>query len=63
MTSELQKSIKGYWRISDRAIVTKVAGHPFSMGIIQAYAPTSEHEGEGVETFYEDPDQTMKQLK
>ena len=57
------KSIKGFWGVSDRVIVAKLEGKPFDIGIIQVYAPTSEHDNEEVETFYEELDKAIKQLK
>ena len=57
------KSIKGFWGISDRVIIAKLEGKPFDIGIVQIYAPTSEHDEEEVEQFYEDLDKAMKQLK
>ena len=57
------KSLKGWWGVSDRVIVAKLESKPFDIGIIQVYAPTSTHEDEEVEKFYEDLDKGMKQLK
>ena len=31
----------GYWAISERVVVVKIRGQPFSICIIQAYAPTA----------------------
>ena len=58
----IAKSIKGWWGVSDRVILVKLEGKPFDIGIIQIYAPTSAHDDEEVEKFYEDLDFAMKQL-
>ena len=55
--------MKGWWGVSDRVIVVKLEGKPFDIGLIQIYAPTSAHDDEEVEKFYEDLDFAMKQLK
>ena len=59
----IAKSIKGWLGVSDRVILAKLKGKPFDIGIIQIYAPTSAHDDEEVEKFYEDLDFAMKQLK
>ena len=57
------KSLKGWNGISDRVIVARLEGKPFDIGIIQAYAPTTTHDEEEVDNFYEDLDKAMKYLK
>ena len=49
--------------MSDRVIAIKIQGKPFDVGIVQAYAPTSDYEDQEVDKFYEDLDNVMKQLK
>ena len=61
--SQIVKSIKGWWGVSDRVIVAKLQGKPLDIGIVQVYAPTSSHCEEEVEKFYEDLNTALKQLK
>ncbi|GFO29451.1 craniofacial development protein 2-like [Plakobranchus ocellatus] len=35
------KAIKGYWALSDRILLVKIAGKPVDLNIIQVYAPTA----------------------
>ena len=40
LDEEASKSVKGYWAVSDRVLLLKVAGKPLDLNIIQVYAPT-----------------------
>ncbi|KAG1682425.1 Craniofacial development protein 2 [Nymphon striatum] len=60
---KLLRSVKGFWTVSDRVILMKIAAKPFDLCIIQVYAPTSECEMEEIESFYEQVENTMKQVK
>ena len=44
----------GYWAISEMVLLFRVKDKPFTLCIIQVYAPTSEHEEEEVDRFYEE---------
>ena len=41
--SSVEKSILGYWPLSNRNIMLKLKAKPFDIPIIQTYAPTSSH--------------------
>lgn len=41
MTSRMAKCLKGYMLLSDRVILTKFAGKPIDINIIQVYTPTA----------------------
>ena len=41
MGKNIAKSSKGYWTVSDRIILLKLAAKPFGINIVQCYAPTS----------------------
>ncbi|GFN78105.1 craniofacial development protein 2-like protein [Plakobranchus ocellatus] len=49
--------------LSDRAIIVKLQGKPFDIGLIQIYAPTADKDEEEVEIFYGTVKKAMKQLK
>ena len=63
----LSKFIKpcliGYWAISERVLLVRLKGAPFNICIIQVYAPTSEHDEEEVDQFYQELDQARQQCK
>ena len=57
------KSVKGYWAVSDRVLLLKVAGKPLDLNIIQVYAPTSASSEEDAENFYEEIEKAKTQCK
>ena len=59
----LEPSILGYWCVSDRIILLRIKGQPFDISIIQAYAPTTTHDDNEVEEFYNALDLAIKQTK
>ena len=63
MDLECSKALKGFWCINDKVIVVKISGKPFDIGIIQCYAPTADKNMDEIESFYEDVEKAMKQLK
>ncbi|KAG1651907.1 Craniofacial development protein 2 [Nymphon striatum] len=60
---ELQKYIIGYWTVNERCILLKIKAKPFDIAIIQIYAPTQDWSDEKIESFYENIQNTIKQLK
>ncbi|GFS10280.1 craniofacial development protein 2-like [Elysia marginata] len=56
LTPNIAKSLKGFWPVSDRIIVTTLSSKPFDTNIIQVYAPTTDHDDTEVEAFYEELD-------
>ena len=56
-------AIQGYWPISDRVLLVKIAGKPFDIAIIQVYAPTSTHSDEELELFYDEVNEACRQVK
>ena len=63
MANNIAQSMLGYWPVCERIIMCKIQAKPFNIVIIQVYAPTSDHDDEEVETFYETLDMTIKQTK
>lgn len=63
LDTETAKAIKIFWAVSDRAIVVKLKGKPFDIGIIQVYAPTADKDEEELEEFYDTVEKAEKQLK
>ena len=61
--SSVEKSILGYWPLSNRNIMLKLKAKPFDISIIQTYAPTSTHTDEEVEEHYEEIDKMLKEVK
>ena len=48
--------------INSRIIMIRISGKPKNISIIQAYAPTTEHEDEEVEQFYDQIEETIKTI-
>ena len=46
--------------VSSRVITIRLSAKPMNVTIIQAYAPTTDHDDDRVEEFYEDLENTMK---
>ena len=63
LTSNIAKSLKGFWPVSDRIVVITLNSKPFDTNIIQVYSPTVDHDDTEVEAFYEELDNTLHQLK
>ncbi|GFS05330.1 craniofacial development protein 2-like [Elysia marginata] len=63
LTPNIAKSLKGFWPVSDRIIVTTLSSKPFDTNIIQMYAPTTDHDDTEVKAFNEELDKTLQQLK
>ena len=61
--SSVEKSILGYWPLSNRNIMLKLKAKPFDISIIQTYAPTSSHSEEEVEEHYEEIEKMLKEVK
>ena len=57
------KTIKEYWAVSDRVLLTKFKGYPMDINIIQVYAPTSKRPEEEVDKFYDDLEKAKSQCK
>ena len=63
MSERASNSMLGFWPMSDRVILVKLQGKPMNINIIQAYAPTTDHEDEEIESFYEEISTALKQAK
>ncbi|GFO16493.1 craniofacial development protein 2-like protein [Plakobranchus ocellatus] len=63
LDQEIGKSVKGYWPLSDRVLLLKIAGKPVDLNIIQAYAPTTTSSDEEIEKFYEELEMVETQCK
>ncbi|GFO30004.1 POU domain protein [Plakobranchus ocellatus] len=59
----ISKAIKGYWALSDRVLLVKIAGKPVDLNIIQVYAPTANSNDEDLDKFYNDLDTAKTQCK
>ena len=59
----VRKAVKGYWALSDRVLLVKIAGKPLDLNIIQEYAPTASSNDEDIEKFYEELETANKQWK
>ena len=46
------KTVNGYWTLSDRVLLLKIARKPLDLNIIQMYAPTSTISDEDIDKFY-----------
>ena len=57
------KTIKRYWAVSDKVLLTKFKGYPMDINIIQVYAPTSKRPEEEVDKFYDDLKKAKSQCK
>ncbi|GFN99355.1 craniofacial development protein 2-like protein [Plakobranchus ocellatus] len=57
------KAIKGYWALSDRVLLVKIAGKLVDLNIIQVYAPTANSNDEDLDKFYNDLDTAKTQCK
>ena len=60
---EAERSLAGYYAISDRVLLIRLKGKPFDTCIIQVYAPTCDHSDEEVESFYNDVQKAMQHCK
>ena len=63
MKNSVAKSMLGFWAISDRVIMMKLEAKPFNINVIQVYAPTQDHDGEEIETFYQEIQNGIKYAK
>ncbi|GFN81087.1 craniofacial development protein 2-like protein [Plakobranchus ocellatus] len=57
------KAIKGYWALSDRVLLVKIAGKPVDLNIIQVYAPTANSNDEDLDKFCNELDTAKTQCK
>ena len=55
------KCVMGCHPISSRIITIRIKASPFNITIIQAYAPTTDHDDEEVEDFYEQLQDVIEQ--
>ena len=63
MKKHIASCMVGYWPVSDRIIMAKIQGKPFNINIIQVYAPTTDHDDDEIEKFYDDLKQVMEYTK
>ena len=61
--SSVEKSVLGFWPVSNRNIMLKLKAKPFNITIIQTYLPTSSHSDEEVEEHYEELERMLKEVK
>ena len=57
----LVRCVRGYFVISDRILLVKLAGAPLDMNIVQVHAPTAGHDDGNIEGFYACVDYALKQ--
>ncbi len=63
LSKEVAGALLDCWAISDRILVAKIQGRPFSICIIQVYAPRTEFSEQDIEVVYEQFHQAKKQCK
>lgn len=63
MKSPIEKSILGYWPVSNRNIMLKLKAKPFDITIIQMHVPTSSHSDDEIEEHYEEINKMLKEVK
>ena len=63
LSKTVASSLAGYYAVSERVILVRLKGKPFDICIIQVYAPTSDHEEEEVEDFYENVMKAKEQCR
>ena len=63
MKKELAGAVKTWWPVTDRIIYMKLQGSPIDINIIQVYAPTSDHDDDSVEDFYQKLEEVRGQTK
>ena len=61
--SSIEKSILGFWPVSNRNMMLKLKAKPFNMAIIQTYAPTTSHDDEAIEKHYQELDKMIREVK
>ena len=52
-----------WWPINDRMIIITISPQPFNMNIIQLYTPTSTHEDEEIDEFYDNIPHELQNVK
>src|SRR5215469_10939255 len=63
MTESVEKCMIGYWAVSDRVLLVRIKGNPFSICLIQVYAPTTQHEENEMDKFYREVQSAKDQCK
>ena len=63
VSRELASAITAWWPVSDRIIYVKIQGSPININLIQVYAPTTGHDDEEVEDFYQKLNKVREQAK
>ena len=63
MKNSAAKSMMGFLAISDRVIMLKLEAKAFNINVMQVYAPTQDHDGEEIETFYREIQNGIKYVK
>ena len=58
-----EKSLTGYYAVSERLMMVKLTGTPFDSCITHVYAPNCEYEEEAPTGFYPDIMKAMLQIK
>ena len=63
MKNSVEKSMMGFWSISDRVIMMKLEAKSFNISAMQVYAPTQDHDDEEIEKFYQQIHNGIKDAK
>ena len=61
LDKETSRCVKGFWAVSDRVLLVKLHGKPFSISFIRGYAPTADHDEDVITNFYEELGTAYKQ--
>ena len=63
LDEEHARSLKGFWKLSDRVYMVKLDAKSLDINIIEVYAPTSASNDEELDKFYSEFETAMKQCK
>src|SRR5215469_16269590 len=61
LTKSVGKCIIGYMAVSDRVLLVRIKGNPFNICLIQVYSPTTQHEENEIDKFYQSAKNQCKQ--
>ena len=60
---KVERSLAGFYAVSDRVLLVRLKGKPFDTCVIQVYAPTCDYNEEELEAFYNDVQRAVQQCK
>jgi len=63
LNKSLSRSVRNFAPLSDRVMLLQLAMRPINVNIVQVYAPTTDHNDDEVEKFYQQIKDIMKATK